>query len=357
MPHERELTPLTIVNAVLRYWRPIVAVPAALALVVGVWTISGPRTYVASATFLPQASDTRGPGGAAALAQQFGLSLGTDRAGESPQFYVNLLRRNVVLRQALESEYIVPGEAGGTRQVTLLAFLGYDDPSPADLRRALEELEQSITASADRETGEIRFRVSASDPRLAEQVAARLLEILDTFNKEVRRSRAREEGRFISERVTEAQAELAATEAALQDFLRSNRQFNDSPELMAEHDRLQRQVAMRQEVYTSLVRSQEQARIDAVRDTPVFTVIDHPAGMAEPEGRGTVRRALLAFVFGLMVVLIGAFLGEYNRRSREQGDADYVEFQVLKRRVLEDLRHPRRWVRGRDRTPVAVGDG
>ena len=73
-------------------------------------------------------------------------------------------------------------------------------------------------------------------------------------------------------------------ERAREDFLRQNRGFGNSPELMSEHDRLQRQVAMRQEVYTSLLRSQEQARIDAVRDTPLLAFIDTPSERQNRKG-------------------------------------------------------------------------
>jgi uncharacterized protein involved in exopolysaccharide biosynthesis len=54
----------------------------------------------------------------------------------------------------------------------------------------------------------------------------------------------------------------------MQAFLQANRQWANSPDLTFQHDRLERDIALRQQVYTTLVQSFEQARISEVRDTP-----------------------------------------------------------------------------------------
>ena len=42
-------------------------------------------------------------------------------------------------------------------------------------------------------------------------------------------------------------------------FLVENRQFSNSPQLIFEHDRLERQVTMRQELVTAMAQAYEQA--------------------------------------------------------------------------------------------------
>jgi hypothetical protein len=117
-----------------------------------------------------------------------------------------------------------------------------------------------------------------------------------------------------------------------------------SPELVFEHERLQRQVLMRQQVHLSLVESYEQARLDARRDTPLITVIDHPAGSAVQRPRTLVRRITLGFLLGLMIALSITFMREYVRRSRSGPDDHYREFHELREDLWQDLRSPRRWV-------------
>lgn len=342
---QEDVTPLVeIANTVLRRWRLVILLPLLLAFVAGVWSLMQERQYVVSASFMPQGEKAPGLSGAAALAQQFGVSLASDGGGQSPQFYADLLHSRALLRQAVETEYQVP-TAAGTWRGTLVDYWDIESANglPA-WHRAIEVLGKEISPSVRRETGLIRFTVSADHPLLAEQISTKLLELLNEFNLEVRQNRAQEESRFIGGRIAEAQVGLREAEAALQEFLLQNRLIGDSPELRFQRDRLEREVSMRQEVYTSLLRSQEQARIDAVRDIPLLTVIDQPADAAEPEGRGTVMKVALAFMIGLMIALFAAFLAEIARRSREAQDPRYQEFQRLVRAAWHDLRHPRRWL-------------
>jgi uncharacterized protein involved in exopolysaccharide biosynthesis len=354
---DEEITLVEIANTVLRHWRLVVAIPVLFALGVSLWTLVEDRTYVASAWLLPQTTDSRLTPGAAALAQQLGVNVGAERAGQSPQFYVDLLSSRAVLQKAVEAEYEIREPDGTSRRGNLIDFFETTERAgqSSPVKKAMDELADNITTSITRESGLIRVRVNAEHPGLAEQIAGRLLDILHAVNLEVRRSRALEEGRFIGERVADARSELDAAEASLQAFLRQNRDFSHSPDLRFEHDRLQRQVVMRQEVYTALLRSQEQARIDGVRDTPAFAVIDHPEGSAEPLRRGLAVRIVIALMLGLMVSVFAAFIRESNRRRRETGDPQFMEFRGLAQQAWEDLRHPGRWVRS-EKKSVAVGD-
>lgn len=353
-----DLSLIEIASTLARQWRMILGAPIVVALLAGGLTFLQSPRYTAGASFVPQTSDGRQAGGAAALAQQFGVNLGGERAGQSPQFYIDLLRSRAVLRRAVEARYALPVEGDGVREADLIAWYemkAEGHPLPP-WRRAVKELRDNITTSFNRETGVVQFSVTAPHPLLAEQVAARLLQILDEFNTEVRRSRGREESRFIGDRVAETLNELRAAEDALQQFMRRNREFRNSPELLFEYERLQREVGTRQEVHASLVRSWEQARIDAVRDTPLFTVIEHPAGTADRLGRRTATRALLAFMLALMVAVFLAFFRDAARRGRESGDPEYREFQRLMRQTWHDLWRPARWLGRHQRTTIAPGE-
>jgi uncharacterized protein involved in exopolysaccharide biosynthesis len=322
--------------------------PVVLALAVGLVTLSGDRSYAASASFMTQTGDGRVMSGAAALAQQFGISLGQDRPGETSQFYVDLLRTRAVLRRAVETEYEYVERGGQVRRATLVeVYEAREDPRlPVPWSQAAEALRRSMSTSITG-TGLVQLTVRAPEPRLAEQITERLLQLLEEFNTGLRQRRGEEEGDFVAARVSDAQAGLLTAEARLQAFLTQNRVFDHSPELVFEHGRLQRQVAIRQEVYTSLLRAYEQNRIDALRDTPLLTVVDHPAESARPLPRGTIMRSAMAFLLGLTVAVLIAFVAEFVRRTRSAGDARYRELEGAAREAWRDLRRPMLWVGGR----------
>lgn len=340
-----EISLVDIANVLLRNRRLLVLLPLVLAIGLGVVALTGDRSYSASAAFLPHTSVSSG-GGAAAVARQFGLEVGSPaRPGQSPEFYAQLLKGRALLRKTVESEYRVPVEEGGARSRTLIE-LWQIEPHPliSPWHEAVSRLEGRLNATVDRQTGLVRVTVTAETPQLAEQIVVRLIDLVAEFNLETRQSQAREEARFVAGRLDEASAELRASEDELQAFLRQNRQFEYSPDLRFEHSRLERQVAMRQQIVNSLAQSLEQARIEGVRDTPVITVVDPPQESSVPISRGTVQRAVLGLFLGFLLAVFIAFVREFGRRSRDHDRDDYLEFDRLKREAWSDVRRPHRFL-------------
>lgn len=339
-----EISLIEIFNVLLCYRRVLVLLPLLIAAVIGVVTFIQPRSYSASASFMPQIPESRSGSGAAALARQFGVNIGGERSGGSPQFYADLLRSRDLLRKTVETEYAITDPELGKRRGTLLDFYGIlGSPVVPAWQEGVVQLNQVLKTSVDQETGVIQIGVSTQAPELSEQILQRLLELVNDFNLESRQIQAREEVRFISARMKEVQAELLSAKTRLQSFLQANRQFRNSPELLFKHDDLERDVLMYQGIFTALAQAHEQSRIDAVRDTPLLTLINDPAGSGLPDARGAVRKALLAFAVVLLMTIMGVFILELGRRSRREEQAHYREFQRLVREARKDLRSPLRW--------------
>ena len=125
----------------------------------------------------------------------------------------------------------------------------------------------------DARTNIVEVRVDAMDRGLAAAVANRFIEALTEFNSRSRQSRARERRRFVEERVAEVETELRQREEVLKTFLERNRTFQ-SPQLAFEEGRLRSDVEIQQEIFLTLRREYEYARIEEVNEVPVITVID-----------------------------------------------------------------------------------
>ena len=127
-------------------------------------------------------------------------------------------------------------------------------------------------------------------------------------------------------RLAQGGEELDEAEEELKIFLEGNRQYEGSPELRFQYERLQRRVRIKEELFTTLSRHYEEARIQEVNDTPVITVIDRAV---PPDRKWSPKRrviVILTFVFGCMVAVLSALLSEYFRRTKaERVD----EFQAL----------------------------
>ena len=92
----------------------------------------------------------------------------------------------------------------------------------------------------------------------------------------------------------------------------------DSPLLTFEYSRLSRQVQLRQEVYQTLTKAHEEARIAEVRDTPVLTVIDSALAPVRPSGphRIMAEYCLVALIFGGALGVSLAYVAAARARHR-----------------------------------------
>lgn len=333
-----EVSIWTYVNVLLLRRRLLLVLPISLAVVVAIISLESPKEYTASASFIPQ--DPSGmQTGIAQLTTQLGLSAARPNTS-SPQFYVDLLRSRGVLRDVVTTNYNAPGDArfsGDLIHYFDIRLANRDDA----IAKAVEKFQSSLSAQADRVTGVVRFEVSTRNPALSTLIAARLLDLTNDFNLRRRQSQARAEREFLERRFEEAKNELASAEGALVDFAAQNRRTGDSPRLVAEEDRLRRQVNAKQQLYGNLETSVQTAMIEEVRNTPVITVIDRPEGFVQRKPRGTVGKTALALFSGLFIAVVLAFVLDYLERERRSGSPGYQEFVRLRRAMFKIRRNQR----------------
>jgi uncharacterized protein involved in exopolysaccharide biosynthesis len=149
---------------------------------------------------------------------------------------------------------------------------------------------------------------------------------------------------MLEQRTAEARANLNTAEGHLLDFLVRNRNYDNSPELKFQFERLSREVSGRQQLYITLAQSYEKARIDEIRDTPLLTVIEPPNLPTGPKPRWTVLKTLVGAIVGMLIAIFIGFVRAAFRRNARAGSRDEAEFQVLWRDTLRDLRRPWRLV-------------
>jgi uncharacterized protein involved in exopolysaccharide biosynthesis len=313
---------LELAEPLARRWKLVLGIPAVLGLVAGLVSAILPSVYSAQTTLTPVASSSIGGLGVSALASLAGLAgqlgVSTGAGGTiSPDFIAQVLKSREVLTATVESRF-----RSGNEERPLLDILGVEGRSPAvRLSRGIRKLEKSVRTRVDHATGIVTLMVQAKDPVLAADIANRMRVILNSFNLERRQSQSREQARFTRERLSEAEAELRAAEAAQLRFLQANREYLGSPVLEFEAGRLQRIVDLKQEVYVSLAKAYDEARISEVRDTPVITTIDSAVAPDRPSGPKLVLNVVIGVLIGGILAFILVFLLERRARpapSRQQ---------------------------------------
>lgn len=297
--------------------------------------LTKPTMYVASAELMPQGADAS-RSGLASLAGQLGVSIPTNNQTLTPDFYARLLRSNGVLNEVVRDSIDDP--EGGAGRVRILDVLAAQGETPAKREaNAIWILKQNSSASVIKTASVVTYSVTTRWPSVSQAIAERVLEAINQFNIRSRQSQASAERRFVEDRQTVARTELLAAEDRMKFFSVKNRSYAGSPELEVEHDRLNRDVVMRQQVYTSLAQSYEEARIREVRDTPIITIVLAPEHAVEMVPRGRVKLALAGFLLGGVIGAMLAVLKAWATQRRAEGDLELSEFDRVAATFRQDL--------------------
>lgn len=342
---EDEVSIYAILRILLQHRYLIVALALALGFLTAGSALIGSRSYTAESTFMPQGGGRATAGGLAALAGQFGVTVGPGEPTQSPQFYAELLEARGLLNRLIPDTFSVgadPRTERGPARGTLADLLQIEGETEALRReRTLRAVSRSIAVSTTG-TGMVQLDVTTPWPELSQAVAQRLVELVNEFNLETRQINAAAESQFVEARLKESEANLRQAEDELRVFLESNRQFQNSPALMFEYDRLVREVQQQHQLHTGLQESLQNARIAQVRDTPLITVLNAPERPVHPDSRRVPLRAILGMLIGGMAGAFIAFFREFFGHRPSEADPQRRRFQKVWNETLRDLRLSRR---------------
>lgn len=318
------------------------------AAIAGLISFTKPVLYKASASFVSQGNDPS-RSGLANLAGQLGMPLPATNQALSPELYAKLLQSRVLLLPIARDTFVVEELAG--KRVSALDLLDVPKGKGAQAAReeqGLKRLQVMVTASVVKITGVVGLSVESKWRSVSLAIASALVEGVNDYNQRTRQGQAAAERRFVEGRLVVAASDLRSAEDRLQQFLGTNRNLG-SPELTMQRDRLQRDVMLRQQVYTSLTQSYEEARIREVRDTPVITMFEEPWVPVEPEPRGRVKGVLIGLVLGAFLGGLLAFASDWTTRRQREGDVEAEEFVGTLSEAKGEMLGPVRRLRARIR--------
>ena len=301
-----ETSLLAFASILLVHRRLIAACTLAGTLVFGAIAATTADLYVSNASFIVKGTraPVQIPGGAAAL----GVTLSAYMEfSQSVAFYADLSRAMNILRIVAAKDYVTENSAG--KRVPLPEAMGIRTKNRNEaIEEAADQLSRDVSYAIGNRTGVVKLAVRGRDPVLAQQIDANILAELDKWSKQQGHEQAILERKFMEQLVADARVKLAQAEQAEKSFLELNRLGATSPELRIQYERLTRDVQMRQEIYTSLAQTLEQARIEEVRSPTVINVIENADLPVEPQRREALRVTFTGLAVGLLVGMVLAVL-------------------------------------------------
>ncbi len=223
-----------------------------------------------------------------------------------------------VLIAALGRQYEVPGQYSSERRTYLEIEHVTGKNAAAQLEAAVRHLRKHASSRADVRTNIVSLSVTTRYPSLSRDLAAALLEALDSMNISFRQQQSRELREFFEGRMADAQRGLDSAETALRMFLERNRVTQGSPLLTFEEMRLTRAADLKRSVYTTVVQQYEEAKIQEARNVPVLTVLTPPAAPTRRSGPPRRLIVVLGIVLGICALRVPRILSAFRTRVRAE---------------------------------------
>jgi uncharacterized protein involved in exopolysaccharide biosynthesis len=319
---------LSLVNVLLRRrWLIFWGTLALVALAILYSKLQTP-VYEASARFLPSRTQD--------MSARIDASFGVGRGSVNPytedtrmlEYFSQVLSGTTFIERIARKTFTDPrtGES-----VDLVAY--YDPPGRNEEERLLETvqlIQRNLRVSAPggaaaRRAGTVMgVTFAASDPVLAAQIANAVLDELIHFTLDVQGSKASENRLFIEQRLEETQVLLQQAEVALARFEQGNRRIV-TPEPQVELNRLNRNLRVQEELFVTLKKQLELARIAEQENRATIEVVQRalpPRSRSRPSIR---KNAMIAGFLGL-VLFCGLALVLEMARKFDQEDEETREF-------------------------------
>lgn len=319
---ERGISLMELAAVLLRARRLIIGMATTAGIIGLVAGLRSERMYRSEATFIPQSSESSSSGLAMA-ASQFGVQIPTGGGGWGPSVYVEMLRSHKLLDAILQEPFVIAED--GNRKTPLIDLLVVNGSTPEERNdNAYHVLREIVTATEVRSLGAVRVSVQTKWPSVSKALAERLLQGISEFILATRQSQATAERTFAEKQAIGFERSLRASEEALRAFVMRNRTIGPAQKL--EQDRLLRELARHEALYSAALQSVEEAKIRQVRDTPVLTVLEPPRVPVRGESRRTVVRTAISSVAGAIIAVLMALAAFFLSRARQEQSNDSHNF-------------------------------
>jgi uncharacterized protein involved in exopolysaccharide biosynthesis len=313
-----EIHLIDYVNVLLKRRWLIVAGVFISVFLTGIISKRMPPVFTASAKFLPSKNPD--------MISRMGTLVGggkveTFEDNVTSEYYTELLKSSPFLERIANKKFFSKKFGG---EVELISYYKIKENNDTlKLIKTIKAISESLKASIDRNTKVITLSYSTTEAELSAAIVNSFLDELITYNQDIRDSKAKQNRIFIERQLDDNQKLLKKAEAELADFTARNRKIA-TPELEVELDRLKRNVKMQEEVYITLKKQLELAKIEEQERKPAIEVIEKasaPLYKSKPKTKmNVILAAFVSFFLFAGLAFVLEYLGKLNpadERNRE----------------------------------------
>lgn len=331
---------MDIVLVLARHLKMIIIVPCIFCTLTIYYVLFvAEPTYISTAKFLSSGSSDNNNSQISGLVSQFGFSLPTLGFGQSEWSYEEVINSRTMARNLLKHRFDT--EQFG-HQKELLQILTYGDielaiVSDTLIKEGINAVQGMIAISHVGNMYELE--IAAFEPRLSAELANAVMEALDKHQRDYNEKANTKIRQFIEARLTSTIIELETAEENLKEFREKNRSILGAPSLQLQEERLKRDVSVFIGVFTSLKQQLEAAKIEEVKESDYVIIMDEPEIPLYPSRPQKRLNVILAGLAGIGLGIVLAFIKEYVRNNRDEGENKKIEEAkfLIKKNIFDFL--------------------
>tara|TARA_Y100001980_G_C14531668_1_gene307699 strand:- start:421 stop:1473 length:1053 start_codon:yes stop_codon:yes gene_type:complete len=259
------------------------------------------------------------------LATQFGLNVPSFGSSEPNWVYQDIIKSRTISRKVINRKYDSYKYGKGK---TLLQIINNINGNPDYGKDTLETIaidyliDEMMFIIEDSKTGIFNLIINSYDPLLSKQVNQAIIDELDLHQQNYNSRVANKTRLFIEERILKTKSELENAEEELKVFRDRNRRIDNSPALLLEQERLEREVTVLTSVFTTLKQQLETSKIEEVRKSDYVILIDKPEipiVRSSPNIKLTIVVTMIfSFCTSLVYILSKAFYHSMSKREAKK---------------------------------------
>ena len=302
-PTTKEFSNLDLLPEVWAKRAPIAIFVIAATLISIAYTLVTPSMYTAETSILPELDKGKllGLGGLSDMAAAAGLG-----SGDSPvsKLYPMIIKSARILREVIYTRYLVSEKGDSVDLIRLWRIEGKDEADKFE--HALSTLRDRMSIASDNRLGTLILSVEMEGPGLAADVANNITTELDLYTRTRRRTNVTAQREFIEQRLQEVEVSLRTAENTLRGFRDKNRRLVDSPQLLLEQGRLERDVQINSTIFIELKKQVEVSKIEEIKNLPMINVLD--SARVPTEKSSPKRRRIVTVVLVLSSLLASGYV-------------------------------------------------
>tara|TARA_B100000427_G_scaffold327656_1_gene338896 strand:- start:893 stop:1960 length:1068 start_codon:yes stop_codon:yes gene_type:complete len=318
--HEKIISITDMALLIARNIKLIILIPSFLCLFLLIYiSFFRPSYYISVSKIMSSSSGSSVKSQAYGIAAQFGIPIPSEDS-EAKWVYPEIIRSRTLSRAMLKRKFY---DSISGKEKTLLEILINPEKNSDENQKFVESLGIDIllgmiSVDENIKTSTLTISVASKNPLLSTNINEALIQELDRHQREYNKTRTNQSYIFIENLITEKKKELEFAEEKLKEFSDRNRRMENSPGLLLQRQRLDREVIVLTGVFTTLKQQLETVKIESVKESDYVVVIDPPEMPLGPKNRGDKLLFLFVGLFGLGLAISIAFLKSYLESSKKK---------------------------------------